>query len=108
MCPLSIKSGRMRDRSGRPDSRHSLSVGSRRQRARIMAEGSCCFEAERQYQGERYDELERLLTRYATLSDRFDDGRFKLTALQEFFDSFDAQSDGVYAKILQWRSARPR
>ena len=54
----------------------------------VATDGPEAFDGEvqetaRQYQSERYDELERLLTQYATLSERFDDGCFKLHALQE-------------------------
>ena len=83
----------------------------------VATDGPEAFDGEvretaRQYQNERYDELERRLTQYAMLSERFDDGRFKLHALQEFFDNFggwaDVRSAREYARIQRWRSARPR
>jgi hypothetical protein len=63
------------------------------------------------FQSGRFDEIESLLLRYSLLSDCFDDGRFKLTSVEQFFDNLaspgDADFEARYQQIRAWRTAHP-
>jgi hypothetical protein len=64
------------------------------------------------YVNGRFADLDAFVARYATLQDRFDDGRFKLIGINWFFDETIgmARTDGeaISSQLARWTSASPK
>jgi hypothetical protein len=62
------------------------------------------------FNAKRYDDLDNLIARYATLQDRVDDGRFKLSGISKFIRmAFDQRAPGVLlTDVERWRAANPQ
>jgi hypothetical protein len=61
------------------------------------------------FNAKRYAELDTLIARYASLMDRVDDGRFKLSGIDQFLGMVDQRSsDVLMADVERWRSVNPK
>jgi hypothetical protein len=67
--------------------------------------------AELLFAHQRFADLDALITRYSTLDYRFDDGRFKLSGISQFFDRrFGTQATGesIQGLLGPWIAANPK
>jgi len=57
------------------------------------------------FESKRFVELDALIDRYATLKDRVDDGRFKLSGIDDFLNfAGQARNDALLGEVESWRS----
>ena len=61
------------------------------------------------YNYQRFADLDNLIARYSKLQDRWDDGRFKVSGIEVFYNTeFDRRPKDYLTNLERWKAANPK